>query len=111
MSAMSKSRLWTLIAALAFALGVVVAAGCGGGDETTAGGGGGGGDIPAEISVGSDIPYAPFEFGKSPPYEGYDVDIVSEIGKRIGAKMNFQDTAFPTIFRDLAQGKFDMVAS
>lgn len=102
---MNRTRHRTLLAALVVALAALAAAGCGGGGDTT------GGNVPAEVSVGSDIPYAPFEFGHSPPYKGYDMDIVNEIGKRIGAKMDIQDTAFPTIFRDLAQGKFDMVAS
>ena len=33
------------------------------------------------------------------------------IGKKIGRTPEFQDTSFDTIFRDLAQGKFEMVAS
>jgi ABC-type amino acid transport substrate-binding protein len=93
-----------LIAALALAAAAVLAAGCGGDDNEGAG-------VPKQITVGSDIPYPPFEFGKSPPYKGYDIDIVNEIAKRIDTKVTYQDTSFDTIFRDLAQGKFDMVAS
>ena len=100
-----RNRLGALIATLAMLAVPLLAAGCGGGDDN------GGGGVPKQITVGSDIPYPPFEFGQSPPYKGYDIDIVNEIGKRIGSKMIIQDTAFPTIFRDLAQGKFDMVAS
>ena len=33
------------------------------------------------------------------------------IGEKIGREVEFQDTSFETIFRDLAQGKFEMVAS
>ena len=33
------------------------------------------------------------------------------IGEKIGRTPEFQDTSFDTIFRDLAQGKFEMVAS
>ena len=33
------------------------------------------------------------------------------IGAKIGRTPEFQDTSFDTIFRDLAQGKFEMVAS
>ena len=33
------------------------------------------------------------------------------IAKKIGRTAEFQDTSFDTIFRDLAQGKFDAVAS
>jgi polar amino acid transport system substrate-binding protein len=63
------------------------------------------------LLVGSDIPYPPFEQGKAPGYDGFDIDLVNEIAKRTGKTVKYQDTAFDTIFRDVAQGKFDMVAS
>jgi ABC-type amino acid transport substrate-binding protein len=100
---MRKTRLGTGLVAMALLALLLVAAGCGSSND--------GGGVPKQITVGSDIPYAPFELGQSPPYTGYDIDIVNEVGKRIGSKMIIKDTAFPTIFRDLAQGKFDMVAS
>jgi ABC-type amino acid transport substrate-binding protein len=103
---MNRTRLWPLVAALLLALAAIAAGGCGGGNDETTGGG-----VPAEITVGSQIPYPPFEFGKSPPYQGYDIDLVNEIAKRIDTKVTYVDTSFDTIFRDLAQGKFDMVAS
>jgi ABC-type amino acid transport substrate-binding protein len=40
-----------------------------------------------------------------------DVDVVNEVAKGLGSKATFKKTPFDTIFRDLAQGKFDMVAS
>jgi polar amino acid transport system substrate-binding protein len=85
---------------------VLAAAGCGGDDDNDKGGG----NVPKTLTVGSDIPYTPFEFGK-PPYKGFDVDVVNAIAKGLGSKANFKKTPFDTIFRDLAQGKFDMVAS
>ncbi|MGZ8666805.1 MAG: basic amino acid ABC transporter substrate-binding protein [Solirubrobacterales bacterium] len=114
---MSKTRLWAVIAALALGVGVIFAAGCGSSDDTTgsATGGGAGGDLglksSGELLVGSDIPYAPFEFGDPPDYEGFDVDLVNEIAKRLGLNVTFQDTPFPTIFVNLAADQFDMVAS
>jgi polar amino acid transport system substrate-binding protein len=101
---MRKTRLGVLIATAVMFAVPLLAAGCGGGDN-------GEGGVPDPLVVGSDIPYPPFEFGKSPPYQGYDIDIVNEIAKRIDTKVKYQDTSFDTIFRDLAQGKFDMVAS
>ena len=54
----------------------------------------------------------PFEFGQAPDYEGFDVDVVNAIAKTLGpARREFVKTPFDTIFRNLAQGKFDMVAS
>jgi polar amino acid transport system substrate-binding protein len=94
-----------VIAALATA---GIAVGCGGGGSSN--------DLglinSGTLLVGSDIPYRPFEFGNSPStYKGYDIDIVDEIAKRLDVTPEHQDTSFDTIFRDLAQGKFDMVAS
>jgi polar amino acid transport system substrate-binding protein len=100
-----------LLAALAIAALPMLAAGCGGGDDNgTTGGGGGGGE---KLTVGSDVPYPPFEeFGKTKTeFKGFDVEMVEAIAAKIGREPEFIDTSFDTIFRDLAQGKFDMVAS
>jgi polar amino acid transport system substrate-binding protein len=100
-----------LLAALAIAALPMLAAGCGGGDDNgTTGGGGGGGE---KLTVGSDVPYPPFEeFGKTKTeFKGFDVEVVEAIAAKIGREPEFIDTSFDTIFRDLAQGKFDMVAS
>jgi ABC-type amino acid transport substrate-binding protein len=64
-----------------------------------------------KLKVGSDIPYKPFEFGRAPNYQGFDVDVVTETAKKFGLEAQFVKTPFDTIFRNLAQGKFDMVAS
>ncbi|MGK2931286.1 MAG: basic amino acid ABC transporter substrate-binding protein [Solirubrobacterales bacterium] len=63
------------------------------------------------LTVGTDTPYPPFEFGKAPDYDGFDIDLVNAIAEEIGVDTEYQDTAFDTIFTDLAQGKFDLVAS
>jgi ABC-type amino acid transport substrate-binding protein len=107
----SQLRAWPVIAVLALAAALLVAAGCGDDD----GGGGGGSNLntinEGELRVGSDIPYPPFEFGRAPDYEGFDVDIVNEVAKRIDLEPKFVKTPFDPIFRNLAQGRFDMVAS
>ena len=106
---MSRSRLTALILALAVCAVAIFAAGCGSsGDDTTGGGGGG-----EKLTVGSDVPYPPFEeFGKTKTeFKGFDVELMEAIGEKIGREAEFQDTSFDTIFRDLAQGKFEMVAS
>lgn len=63
------------------------------------------------LTVGSDIPYEPFEFGREPDYEGFDIDMVNAIAERLGLEVKIVKTPFDTIFRNLAQGRFDMVAS
>jgi polar amino acid transport system substrate-binding protein len=107
---MSKSRMSTLFLALAVSAVALFAAGCGSSDDDTSGGGGGGGE---KLTVGSDVPYPPFEeFGQSKTeFQGFDIELMEAIAKKIGREVEFKDTSFDTIFRDLAQGKFDAVAS
>jgi ABC-type amino acid transport substrate-binding protein len=103
----TKSSAVALIALLAT---VLVAFGCGGDDEPsqstnlntiTEG----------KLKVGSDIPFPPFEFGRAPDYQGFDVELVKEIATRLDLEAEFVKTPFDTIFRNLAQGRFDMVAT
>jgi polar amino acid transport system substrate-binding protein len=110
---MRKTRLAALLAVSLLALTALVAAGCGSGssstsEESTAGGSSGGGET---LTVGSDIPYPPFEQGKPGSYTGFDVELMEAIGEKIGREVEFQDTSFETIFRDVGQGKFEAVAS
>jgi len=114
---MKKSRLVVLMTALAVMSTLVLAA-CGGddssdpGDSTSASS-----SFESELinegtlTVGSDIPFPPFEFGKAPDYDGFDIDLVNAIAEDLGLEVDIQDTSFDTIFTDVAQGKFDMVAS
>lgn len=64
-----------------------------------------------ELTVGSDIPFEPFEFEKDGELTGFDVELVREIAKRLGLKATFVDVDFATIFTQLASARFDMVAS
>ncbi len=111
----SKTRLTAFAAVLLVGVVSLVAAGCGssssssstGGGESTAGGGG------EPLTVGSDVPYPPFEeFGKSKTeFKGFDIELMEAIAEKVGRTAEFQDTSFETIFRDLAQGKFEAVIS
>jgi ABC-type amino acid transport substrate-binding protein len=96
--------------ALVAVAAVLLAAGCGGDDKGSDVPPKAAGKIPRVMEVGSEIPYTPFEFGK-PPYQGFDVDIVNQVAKRLHTKPRFVNTPFNTIFRDLGQRKFDMVAA
>jgi ABC-type amino acid transport substrate-binding protein len=112
---MRKSRLTALFAVLLLALAAVAAVGCGGGSDTTGSSGGGGsaegGGGGEPLTVGSDIPYPPFEQGKPGDYTGFDIELIEAIGEKIGRTPEVQDTSFETIFRDVAQGKFEAVIS
>ena len=108
MSRSHWSRLLAVLAVLALAL---VAAGCGGGSDDEEGGGGDEGEAKATLTVGSDIPYPPFEEGKAPNFTGFDIELLEAVAENTGREAEFEDTSFDTIFRDLAQGKFEAVAS
>ena len=108
---MSISRLFSLLLVLAIGALAVFAAGCGGGDDETTGANGGGGGGGETLTVGSDIPYPPFEQGKPGNYTGFDIELMEAIAEKIGRTAEFQDTSFETIFRDVAQGKFEAVIS
>ena len=66
---------------------------------------------PGTLTIGSDIPYPPFEQGKPPDYTGFDVDLMDAIAKKLNLQPKWVDTAFGTIFSDQQAGKFDIVAS
>ena len=106
-------RLFAAIACLGLGAGLLVA--CGDEDSGSAGGTTGGADVPAQIRVASDIPYAPFEFFESPGSRtavGFDVDLVNEAAKIIGiAKVTFVDQGFDSLFISIPQGRFDLAAS
>jgi polar amino acid transport system substrate-binding protein len=102
-----------LIALLLLLAVVLVAAGCGGdnNDNKTTSTGKLDTISAGKLKVGSDIPYKPFEFGRAPNYQGFDVDVVTQVANKLGLDAQFVKTPFDTVFRNLAQGKFDMVAS
>jgi ABC-type amino acid transport substrate-binding protein len=118
-----KKRPWPALAAALLAL-TMVAGACGGG-----GGGDGGTDTgtgtataPAGtelpefttlkdgiLTVGSDIPYPPFEYREGGELVGFDIDLINEIAGRLGLETDVIDTSFDTIFSQLAGGRFDVV--
>jgi ABC-type amino acid transport substrate-binding protein len=123
----SKTRLAAFMAVLLVGAVALVVAGCGGGssssssgstsEETTEAAGGGGEETESgggeKLTVGSDIPYPPFEQKAKTGggYTGFDVELMEAIGKEIGREPEFIDSSFETIFRDVAQEKFEAVMS
>jgi ABC-type amino acid transport substrate-binding protein len=107
-----RLRFAAVAAVLAIAA-VGVGAGCGGDDDDN--GGGGGNELglikEGQLLVGTDTPYPPFEIGQPPNISGYDIEVVNAIAQKLGLDVTYQDTSFDTIFRDLSQGKFDMVVA
>lgn len=112
----TKLRLPFLALLAAILVAALAAAGCGDDEEGGETSGAAQGEEldtiePGVLTVGSDIPYRPFEFGDAPDYEGFDVDIINAVADRAGLEVQIQKTPFATIFRNLAQGQFDAVIS
>ena len=63
------------------------------------------------LTVGSDIPFPPFEYLEDGVETGFDVELVNEMASRLDLETNWVDTPFDTIFTQLAGGRFDVVAS
>jgi ABC-type amino acid transport substrate-binding protein len=106
------------LSALALAAGVMlVGAACR--EQAAPPGGGGDGTTAPEITtieegiltVGTDLPYPPFEYREGGELTGFDVEIMNEIASRIGLEAEYVDSPFDTIFTDLANGQFDVVIS
>ncbi len=64
------------------------------------------------LTVGAEMGYAPFETlqkdGKTP--EGFDIDIITEIAKRLGLEVNFINTSFDGILGKIGKD-YDVVCS
>jgi polar amino acid transport system substrate-binding protein len=120
-----RNRRWLTLLSLLAAVSLVFAA-CGEDEEPTTPGAqeteDTGGDAefdlvePGHLTVGSDIPYPPFEFNdESGALVGFDVDIVRAVAERIGLENTDDDwlsVNFDTIFTQLQRAdKFDVIAA
>jgi polar amino acid transport system substrate-binding protein len=112
---MKKSRLLSVIAVLALVAVPLFAIGCGDDDDNGDGGGGGGADLglikEGQLLAGIDTPFPPFEKGHPPNITGYDIDVINAVADELGLEVVQQETSFDTIFRDVAQGKFDVAVA
>lgn len=118
---MHTSKLWRLIASL-LALAIVGAACSSDADEP---GGSAAGDDPSsdattefdpvnsgQLTVCSDIPYAPFEFeGDDGEFTGFDIEIIREVAADAGLELNVRVTPFDGILGSVEAGDCDLVAS
>lgn len=63
------------------------------------------------LTIGTNAPYPPFEFRQGGKFTGFDIDLITEIAKRLGLRAEIVDTSFDTIFTQLAARQFDVVIS
>jgi polar amino acid transport system substrate-binding protein len=115
---MTRTRLWLLMAFVAVLAAALAAAGCGDDDDegddgaaTTAATEDLGLIQEGTLSVGTDTPFPPFEIGQPPNISGYDIDVMNAIAEQLGIEVEYTDTGFATIFRDVANGQFDTAAA
>jgi polar amino acid transport system substrate-binding protein len=66
-----------------------------------------------QLTVCSDLPYPPFDIQKGSTYTGFDLDLMEQIAKGIGVKMQVQDTGFDALQSGLTlnAGQCDIAAS
>jgi len=61
-----------------------------------------------KIVVGTSADYPPFEYvDEEGNFAGFDMDVIREIGKRLGVEVEIVDMAFDTIIAAVQQGKID----
>lgn len=63
------------------------------------------------LKVGCEVGYPPFEMeAKDGSYEGFDIEIMKEVGKRMGKEIKTVNTSFKTIFNGLGKD-YDCICS
>ena len=60
------------------------------------------------MTVGTSADYAPFEYyNRSYRLDGFDIELMREIGKRLGVKVDFKDMAFDGLYNAMQLGRID----
>ncbi len=63
-----------------------------------------------KMIVGTSADYPPFEYkDENDNFVGFDMDLIREIGKRMGVEVEIQDMAFDSLIAAVEQGKVDVV--
>lgn len=63
------------------------------------------------LRVGSDPGFRPFADEQNNRWSGYDVELVEEIGRRLGLRVEWQAVGYDALYDTLAAGKVDLLAS
>jgi len=63
------------------------------------------------LTVGVSADYAPFEFFNNGEIIGFDIDLMTEIAKRLGKDVKFKDMSFDAILGSLATQRIDAAIS
>ena len=63
------------------------------------------------LTVGVSADYAPFEFFNNGEIIGFDIDLMSEVAKRLGKDVKFKDMSFDAILGSLSTQRIDAAIS
>ena len=63
------------------------------------------------LTVGTEAAYPPLEYIENGTFVGFDVDLMREIGKRLGLTVEFVNTPFDKLIPGLEENKFDCAIS
>ena len=116
---MRGTRLWLVIGMIAALFATALVAGCGDDDDDDGGttettGGAATGDFETieegVLTVGTDAPYPPFLIGtpEDPDFTGYEIELFNAISEKLGLEPQYSNTNFAAVFRDTANGLFDI---
>jgi polar amino acid transport system substrate-binding protein len=114
---MRGTRLWLVIGMIAALFATALVAGCGDDDDdggTTETTGGATADFETVeegvLTVGTDAPYPPFLIGNptDPDFSGYEIELFNAISEKLGLEPQYSNTNFAAVFRDTANGLFDI---
>jgi cystine transport system substrate-binding protein len=65
------------------------------------------------LTVGTEGTYKPFSFHEEGTGEltGYDVEVITAVGEKLGVEVEFEETQWDAIFAGLEAGRFDAIAN
>lgn len=64
-----------------------------------------------ELIVGTDAGYRPFADLQDGKFIGYDIELMEEIGRRLGLRVRFVNVGYDALFGSLAVGRVDVLAA
>jgi ABC-type amino acid transport substrate-binding protein len=106
-----------LALAVAVAVTLVLLVGCSAGTEEKYEGAAPGettgptGVVDGKVIVASNIAYPPFEYSPKGRPQGFDIDLMNEIGERAGFEVEYKNVRFDSILRGLNADLFDAAIS
>lgn len=99
-----KTKLATVLLATSFLSGVAFQANAGPISDRV--------ESTKTLLVGTEGTYAPFTFhDASGKLTGFDVDVIEEVAKRLGLKIQFQETQWDAMYAGLNAKRFDVIAN